>query len=218
MTISNIQLEEGTTATAYTPYIEDISTVKVKRYGKNIVDNDKLQNADNWLPLADSSGNLTRGLFLLGLKANTSYTISWGTNNAALNFFKLVSFPKGQASNQDIYTSEASLISSGIPVGYTFTSASDKEYGLYITQRAEMVTYIDYMQVEVGTAATAYEPYNATEYAVTTDGTVEGVTSLCPTTTLMSDTSGAIIDVEYNQDTNKVYEQLKAAVIAFGGI
>lgn len=42
---SNLQLEEGTVATAYTPYIEDISTAKVKKYGKNIVDIDSSLNS-----------------------------------------------------------------------------------------------------------------------------------------------------------------------------
>ena len=36
VTISNIQVEEGATATTYTPYVEDLDGVKVYKYGKNL--------------------------------------------------------------------------------------------------------------------------------------------------------------------------------------
>ena len=70
------------------------------------------------------------------------------------------------------------------------------------------------IQLEVGSNATAYTPYfpdltavkviksNASgeavaEYTPNADGTVNGVTSLYPNTTLMTDTEGVIIDCEY---------------------
>lgn len=74
-------------------------------------------------------------------------------------------------------------------------------------------------QLELGTTATEYTPYidltavkviksNASgeavaEYTPTADGTVNGVTSLYPNTTLTTDTDGVIIDCEYNKDINK---------------
>lgn len=85
-------------------------------------------------------------------------------------------------------------------------------------------------QIELGTTATAYEPwlnpttvtmtrYGASEtdnlktYTPNPDGTVEGVTSLYPTTTLITDTEGVLIDVEYNKDANKVIGELLGLVI-----
>ena len=49
-------------------------------------------------------------------------------------------------------------------------------------------------------------------YTANADGTVNGVTSLYPTTTLMTDTDGVIIDCEYNRDINKAYAALEAAI------
>ena len=72
-------------------------------------------------------------------------------------------------------------------------------------------------QLERGTTATEYEPYKGAEYTPTADGTVKGVTSLYPNTTLMTDTDGVIIDCEYNRDINKAFAELQAAIISLGG-
>ena len=39
-TVSNLQLEIGETATAYTPYVSDLSGATVKTLGKNLFNND----------------------------------------------------------------------------------------------------------------------------------------------------------------------------------
>ena len=59
-------------------------------------------------------------------------------------------------------------------------------------------TLITDIQLELNTTATDYEPYvEPTEYIPNADGTVNGVTSLYPNTTLMTDTEGVLIDCEY---------------------
>jgi hypothetical protein len=63
----------------------------------------------------------------------------------------------------------------------------------------------------------ADEPDAAIEYPVNADGTVDGVTSIYPTTTLVIDTAGAVIDVEYNRDINKAFAELYNAIISLGG-
>lgn len=79
-------------------------------------------------------------------------------------------------------------------------------------------------QLEEGDTATEYEPYidpttvtvtrygddpdNATTYTPESDGTVTGIRSVAPTMTLLTDTAGATIEAEYNQDTNKVFNDL----------
>ena len=84
---------------------------------------------------------------------------------------------------------------------------------------------ISNIQIEEGVVATEYEPYydptavtltrygvgdtdNLKTYTPILDGTVNGVTSLYPTTTLLCDTEGVTIDVEYNKDANKVIAEL----------
>lgn len=74
------------------------------------------------------------------------------------------------------------------------------------------------IQVEYGKVATAYEPYiDPTIYTPNADGTVEGVTSLYPNMTLTTDTSGVVIDAEYNRDINKAFQELTQAIISLGG-
>ena len=63
-----------------------------------------------------------------------------------------------------------------------------------------------------------FEPYREpTTYPISADGTVEGVTSIYPTTTLTSDTEGIVLDVEYNRDINKAFAELTNAIISLGG-
>jgi hypothetical protein len=84
-------------------------------------------------------------------------------------------------------------------------SASTKRYLSYKLCVAE----VDYLN---------YEPYiEPTEYTPDADGVVQGVTSLYPSTTLMTDTSGAMIDVTYNKDINKAFEELKNVILSLGG-
>ena len=74
------------------------------------------------------------------------------------------------------------------------------------------------LQIQLGDASSDYEPYiEPTEYTPNTDGTVDGVESLYPNTTLMTDTDGVIIDCEYNRDINKAFAELQAAIISLGG-
>ncbi|MBQ4516826.1 MAG: hypothetical protein II978_08565 [Clostridia bacterium] len=86
-------------------------------------------------------------------------------------------------------------------------------------------------QIELGDKATGWSPYLAedistvklsveetdTEYAVNEDGTVDGIKSIYPNMTLLTDTIGAVIDVEYNRDINKAFAELANAIVALGG-
>ena len=77
---------------------------------------------------------------------------------------------------------------------------------------------MDNLQVEFGKAVTEYEEYKEPiSYTPNTDGTVDGVTSLYPTTTLMTNTEGVNIEAEYNADTKKYidkkFAELQALVL-----
>lgn len=69
-----------------------------------------------------------------------------------------------------------------------------------------------YPQLELGTIATDWEkPKEKATYTPNADGTVEGLTSLSPTMTLLTDTEGAVIHCEYNRDTNKALSAMQTA-------
>ena len=74
------------------------------------------------------------------------------------------------------------------------------------------------VQLEIGSTATEYEPYiEPTEYTATADGIVEGVRSLYPNMTLMTDTEGVTISAEYIKDIDKAFEAVTTAVALTGG-
>lgn len=65
---------------------------------------------------------------------------------------------------------------------------------------------------------TSFEPHiTPVSYMPNSDGTVEGVTSLYPNTTLYTDRDVALIECEYIQDANKVIEKLTNAITSLGG-
>lgn len=93
----------------------------------------------------------------------------------------------------------------------------------YNTSSNDVVSWNDF-QLEQGNTATEYEPYidpttvtltrygvdetdNPQTYTPNVDGTLE-IPSLSPTMTLFTDTEGVTIDLEYNKDTNKAFDEL----------
>lgn len=105
-------------------------------------------------------------------------------------------------------------------------------FWLYASGGVTFENYKFRVQFEKGDAATEYGPYLADpstvtltrygadetdrllDYSPNADGTVEGVTSLYPTTTLITDTKGALIEVEYNADAKKYIDKKFAEIAA----
>ncbi|MEE0899240.1 MAG: hypothetical protein U0L88_16655 [Acutalibacteraceae bacterium] len=71
-------------------------------------------------------------------------------------------------------------------------------------------------QLEFGATSTEYEPYaEIKSYPVNSDGTVDGVKGIYPTTVLFTNSEGATIEAEYNKDINKTLGDLETLL---GGI
>ena len=199
--------------------VSDISTVKVKRHGKNLFK-------------ATTEQKVLKGI-TAEKQADGTYHV-YGTSDGTGDFWMdmQVVLPKG------IYTG------SGSPAGASSTThfieyhnrttgKGKVDYGTGATfETAETNTIVIHMAVksgqtvdlifkpmiEAGTGDKVYEPYiEPIEYPVSADGTVEGVTPIYPTTTLMTDTAGAVIDCTYNRDINKAFEALYNAIISMGG-
>lgn len=244
--VTEAQIEVGSTATNYVPYIEnpvtDLTAVKVTRCGKNL------------LPLADSgiyyNGSISsgkpfiynsslsisnfndidvssyRGVYaVIKLIEGETYTLTIKNlvNNCATKQITLaVGFRSSESTVFGTSEKNNSKYSDYNPSSFTFTVPSGYPYCLvgfynYPTVSGDTISF-DAMQLELGTTATTYEPYITTiDYAPNADGTVNGVTSLYPSTTLMTDTEGVMIDCEYNRDINKAFAELQAAIISSGG-
>lgn len=222
--IGKLQLELGTTATAYTPYV-DLTAVKVSRCGKNLLpypyyETTKTQNGVTFTDNGDGSitvnGTASKpSVFQFyssvgGSKpmnlANKTITISGCPSGGSLQSYFLL-FSYGGNSYQDLGN------------GITKTPDADiTALQLRIAAGATVNNLTFRPQIELGTTATDYESYKeCAEYTPTADGTVNGVTSLYPNTILMTDTNGVLIDCGYNRDINKAFAEMQAAIISMGG-
>lgn len=205
------QLEIGATVTAYTPYA-DINAVSVKKYGANIFDSKLVINrtAQGLTTKVLEDGGIS---FKGTATANVRYSapngfaeqiiLPRGTYTAGENLTVTVKDKTGKTTNKSkTFTLEESCLLYDV----IFT-------GFVVGQSYDIVLY---PCISVGSSA-EYEPYKEpTTYTPNADGTVEGVTSVYPTTTLLTDT-GVVIDCEYNRDINKAYEELTRAIISLGG-
>lgn len=207
--VENLQLEKGNTATEYTPYV-DPSTVKVKRCGKSIFSKSS--------QVVSGVSKPWTSLLVAAVKVPS------GNYVASCNFKQRgqdISRVALSVRSYEDYSIAFGDDSSGENSGYlekSFTvpnSSSGFQIFLYSNQPNEALTtecLFENIQVELGQKATDFEPYKGTEYIPTSDGVVDGVTSLSPNMTLLTDTEGVIVECEYNKDTNKVIKKITDAL------
>lgn len=220
---SNIQIEKGITATPYTPYV-DVSEAKLYRAGKNLLDVDSMlndvltKNGDTYTMTKNENAaswyNRISKQIDVYIPAGTPLTFSVadaiynGTSYDALGiqlYFDDGTYEESslRLSKNNLKTSTTTLTKNVIRL--IFYVSHQEPFGTPI------ITFKKPM-LEVGTVATEYEPY-----IVPVEVDKDNVTSLYPTTTLYSDTSGVLIEAEYNRDLNKAFKELYNAIISLGG-
>lgn len=206
--------------------VTDLTAVKVSRCGKNLIP----------YPYLNSTQTINGVTFTVSSDGTISAN-GTATSNAYLEITSFSTFyiPKGNyilggcPSGGSSTTYNLTAVN-GAGISYTkfrqdigngITLSSSGEYWIIRCQvmKGQTVENIIFKpQLEIGTVATDYEPYIfPTEYTPNADGTVNGVTSLYPNTTLTTDTEGVIIDCEYNRDINKAFAELQQAIISLGG-
>lgn len=169
--------------------VTDLTAVKVTRCGKNLIQTNIIEvtspeSVENLIWQGHISGKLSFSL------DNSEYTPNPSNVNSAN--FKFV-FGDGTVKYSAAYGSHI----------YLNTSSPLKE--IYFLNWGKGTGVIKNIQLEIGSSETDYEPYvEPTYYTPNADGTVNGVTSLYPHTTLMTDTEGVTITCEYNKDINKL--------------
>jgi hypothetical protein len=232
------QIEKGTVATEYTPYVADVSGAKLLKQGKNLfsyvnwcnyIKDNFYAEGHNYAP-NESITHLEEDCFSfvvmqpvggdvkfedMRFKENTQYTFSfeydfkYSNTSYTVNPFK-ISYTDGTLTSIGSNDKEQGKFRK-----VNFTSAANKTIKeIWVPKlSAGCRVYIKKnMQIEEG-EATEYEPYiESIEYPITADGTVEGVTSIYPSTTLYSDTKGVLVEAEYNRDINKVCANQQAQI------
>jgi hypothetical protein len=202
--------------------VEDVSAVKVQRWGKNLFNNDTNKIAKvNYIGQSGSVG--ARYGYAIHLPAGTYTAHAQYREDLELTFDH--SYVYGLINTKDGAFVQAANLSQADST-FTVTATLNEGDVWYIydgiashteTLAKKLFKGVD-IQFEPGTTVTDFAPYIApTEYAVNEDGTVDGVTALFPTTTITTDTAGAIIECEYNRDINKAFAELQQAIISMGG-
>lgn len=235
--ISNIQIEEGETATEYTPYV-DPSTVTLTKCGKNLFNRDasvrNLDDCKSWGQRVLSVSEVKK-IF----KPNVKYVLSFeaeGLDNLTYDKlfatdigFAFYSYTHGMMTGSFLHVSkkEENWLTAGKKITHVgrVTIPADfqsKDYELFgYTQRAldaDGVAFLNrvkfnYIQVEIAEEKTDYEEYKGESYTPNSDGTVSDVTSLSPTMILIADNT-MTIDLTYNRDNNKVIGDISTALDA----
>lgn len=234
-TVSNLvfkpQLELGTTPTAYTPYISDLTSVNVTRYGKNLTTPQQVyKGALEYSEEIFENKNCVRFTSAITIKNSpnafkpkTQYTVSFDvktvlrsgqTTSGADAVFCFFYDDDTLSTIYNTYTQpdwEHKVFTSTVDKTVVAVGLTSREYRSY--------SYVDInsFQLEESSTVTLCEPYQAQKYIPSADGTVSGVKSLYPITTLMTDTDGIIINAEYNKDLNKAFAELQQAILSMGG-
>lgn len=218
-TYTEIMLEEGSTATEYVPYIEDLSAVVVNRCGKNLVSPNlhtgKMggytysPNEDGSVTISGAATTTSQHVIALALKNSSgeNETVRLVPNQT----YTLTIYKDGEKTTG--VGTKVEFDDGTIKWGFDKVSTKPRKLTLVYVQFTPVVgdtehcgTY--HVQLELGDKATEYEKYIGEEYSVAADGTVDGMLSLSPYMTIFSDTANVLIDSEYNKDSNKVYEEL----------
>jgi hypothetical protein len=206
-----LQCELGDAATAYTPFVSDFSAVQVSRYGKNLFDKDN-PNVKSWYIQGGKIHLGTNGrLLYIPCKPNTAYTMS-KTLGAAFFLAYITEEPKANISCYGTVTT--------VTDNLTITTGADALYIVsYFYNAASDTITLDEMlssiQIEVGTTATDYEQYKVpTTYTANAAGTVDGIRSLSPSMTLLSNNPAAVINCKYYPTGSEQRQTTNAGILS----
>ena len=173
----------------------DIESARVYSCGKNLLSKNKVT-----VPFIEATlfSGYAEGSFCLSYKSKLSGNIS---------------------ANADIIRCKVN----GEEIWIKYSSTGPVKFSGYLT---EIKVYnpvgatggsINDIQLEVGTEATAFEPYVEGQNLGISKTSGCKIKSIYPNMTIYSDTQGTIIDVNYNKDTSKIIEKLTNAIISMGG-
>ena len=200
----NIQIEEGTVATDYEPYI-DPTSVTVTACGKNLspIKDITVAGLSAWTSKLAGLIKLPAGIYTAKCKFEQT-----GTDKSIASLYIR---DYDNTSNTIKYTRSTSTNGELI---VTFELTSDIRgicVRLYSNDTKNVLNTeckFTELQIECGESATDYEEFLTTGTCIPDTNGIAYVTSVSPTTTIFTDTPGAIIEAEYNRDTIKIFEYI----------
>lgn len=243
------QLEIGTTATEYTPYVADVGGIEVSRYGKNLFDinldphsihyavrlvslNDGELTIKQNYNTAFASYNIaipnTKKLVGKTITISCDCKVGEGGNNTTVRVLWVNANGNSIAGTDILYKPYVSSTEyQHISVSGVVNAQPDESHDTLALMFYSNVTgtisdgeyyaYFKNIQIELGTTATAYEPYiKPTTYQSTADGTVDGIKSISPNMTLLTN-NNVVINANYLRDIDTYIDNLKTNVALTGG-
>ncbi len=184
--------------TKFTVTDSDMSAVKLFACGKNFAQINSIKTPISSDKPIIFSGRIT-GEFILSCSLNCSYT------HATATLFEVI------VDGVSKLITPNALLHPHLYCKFKGTITQIKMLDYSRCQEGS----VDNIQLELGTAQTAFEPHKEpTTYQMNEDGTVEGVKSIYPSMSLVTDTEGVPLDVTYNVDTKKYIDNKIAEVAA----
>ena len=215
-TVNNIQLELGTEATEYTPYV-DPSAIKLTRCGKNLIPfpyiNNTASKNGGTITAGEDGGIIFSGTptdyvglpIYAGKALARKGTITFSNGGDAKGVIGVLYMYDANGNTIATKSTRDNLVLNLDD----FPTATDWNITYLRGGNNEAMSGTAYPQIEFGSVRTEYELFNASQtYTPAADGTVEGVTSLYPTMVLLTDTENTVISCDYTRDSNKVVKEL----------
>lgn len=190
------QLEEGTVATTYTPYV-DVSAIALLTSGKNLIRYPYVHGTSRTHNGITYTVNDDRSITATGTASGESWFV---LDTIDLGDYMLTASGSG-------YTNGTFVRSGGADY-----HGGNKNVTIYVGNGVTVnETY--YPQVEFGTVPTAYEPYIGKIYTPNLDGTVSGVSSIAPVMNMLFLTAdpAVIIEAKYNKGIEAMLEEIGEA-------
>lgn len=229
--LSNIQLEIGTTATEYTPYVAELGGIEVSRLGKNLFDIDTVLpsfingygEAGKWIKQSDGS--------YFKRNVGTGYGDIWFENMANYKGQMTMSVTSkykrtdvgGYGLGLVIEYTDGTKYSLMTPITLEYsvtvvvTNANKTVSNIWQTYDSGEGMYVKDIMIAYG-SDTTYEPYiKPATYTAKADGTVKGVTSLSPNMTLLTNNNGVVINANYLRDIDTYIDNLITDIALSGG-
>ena len=227
------ELEQTADVTLTSDAMIDFSAVSVKKYGKNLIpypymEMTKTVNGITFTDNGDGSitvnGTATANAIYF-VRTNTNFTVEKG-------IYTLSGCPTGGNKSSyslgiDVYNDKTWLknffdYGEGVFVDLTSSVFTGLPVYIRVVTGTTVNNLVFKPMLELGNAATDYEPYKApVTYTPDSDGKVSGVTLGSDTATLTTDTSGVIINAKYKKDITKAFEELETkltnAILSNGG-
>lgn len=203
-----IWLEEGSTATDYSTYV-DPSTVTLTRSGKNLVHDIGYSYEGSGITWTVNDDGTVIADGTAATKCVCNFKVDGCTTSLVGQTVTLSGCPAGGAiETYAVMQRNYGRFDVGNGITFVVDNKNHSMWGIVINEGVTVNNLKFAPQLEVGSSVTDFELSSIEKHTPSSDGTVEGVTSVSPTMCVYANKTGTILDVEYNVDT-KAYIDYK---------